>query len=86
MLGNYRVAAQLVASHVVLSSTDLVSVWNRTPTQTVGHLAPFCFGVSAVPVWPLRRSRRRVLIFRHRVTKGENSFLTHISELFVLNV
>jgi hypothetical protein len=26
MLGNYRVAAQLVASQVVLSSTELVSV------------------------------------------------------------
>jgi hypothetical protein len=25
MLGNYRVAAQLVASHTVLSSTELVS-------------------------------------------------------------
>jgi hypothetical protein len=27
MLGNYRVATQLVASQVVLSSTELVCVW-----------------------------------------------------------
>jgi hypothetical protein len=29
MLGNYRVAAQLVASRVVLSSTELVSLVRR---------------------------------------------------------
>jgi hypothetical protein len=30
MLGNYRVAAQLVASRVVLSSIELVSLWVYT--------------------------------------------------------
>jgi hypothetical protein len=40
MLGNYRVAAQLAASRVVLSSTELVSheIWGKHTHQNKPHL------------------------------------------------
>jgi hypothetical protein len=36
--GNYRVAAQLVASRVVLSSTELVSIFNAPNLTSLGLL------------------------------------------------
>jgi hypothetical protein len=40
MLGNYQVAAQLVASRVVLSSTRLVSYFNRRVNTNPVALTP----------------------------------------------
>jgi hypothetical protein len=39
MLGNYRVAAQLVASRVVLSSTELISQFNNESLCTIHVLS-----------------------------------------------
>jgi hypothetical protein len=40
MLGNYQVAAQLVASRVVLSSTELVSIRSNQSTWKYVNLNP----------------------------------------------
>jgi hypothetical protein len=44
MLGNYRVAKQLLASQVALSSTELVCCWAQA-----GRLPPF--GVKVKHAW-----------------------------------
>jgi hypothetical protein len=44
MLGNYRVAAQLVASRVVLSSTELVHLLGWSGTKST---------INEVTYWPI---------------------------------
>jgi hypothetical protein len=62
MLGNYRVAAQLVASRAVLSSTELVSFsaykraeWWSDLVTAVSHINSRCvrcqYAVVRFPLW-----------------------------------
>jgi hypothetical protein len=50
MLGIYRVAAQLVASRVVLSYTELVSYFKRVKPLSLSKPLTYLFGVHGVYV------------------------------------